>query len=49
VLGLLFWIAQISFLSMLYHLLVQIGLINIHQLLGLTGVLMFLVLALVAV
>ncbi|MBO0791200.1 MAG: hypothetical protein J2P36_09650 [Ktedonobacteraceae bacterium] len=49
VLGLLFWIAQISFLGMLYHLLVQVGLITIHQVLGITGALMLLVLALVAV
>lgn len=49
VLGLLFWIAQISFLSMLLNILVQIGFTSIHELFGLTGVLALLVLGTVAV
>ena len=49
VLGLLFWIAQIRFLSMLLNILVQIGFTSIHELLGLTGVLFLLVLGIVAV
>jgi hypothetical protein len=48
-LGLLFWIAQISFLSMLLNILVQIGFTSIHELFGLTGVLALLVLGTVAV
>jgi hypothetical protein len=49
VLGLVFWIAQISFLSMLLNILVQIGMTRIHVLLGLTGVLSFLILGIVAI
>jgi hypothetical protein len=49
VLGLLYWIAQIPFLSMLLNILVQIGFTSIHELLGLTGVLSLLVLGTVAV
>ncbi len=49
VLGLLFWIAQIPFLSILSHFFAQIGLRTIHQVFAFTGVFFFLVTALVAV
>jgi hypothetical protein len=49
VLGLLFWIAQISFLSMFLEVLDRINITGIHTLFGLTGVLAFLVLGTVAV
>lgn len=49
VLGLLYWIAQIPFLSVLSHILALIGLTHIHELLGVTGVVFLLILALVAV
>src|SRR5438105_1639432 len=48
VLGLLFWIAQIGFMSILPSSIVQI-MRSIHMLLGLTGVLFFLILGAVAV
>ncbi|EFH89061.1 hypothetical protein [Ktedonobacter racemifer] len=48
-LGLLLWIAQILDLYMLLRILLQIGMTYIHEILGITGTLAFIILAFVAV
>ncbi|GHO73194.1 hypothetical protein KSD_09650 [Ktedonobacter sp. SOSP1-85] len=48
-LGLLLWIAQILDLYMLLRILLQIGMTYIHETLGITGALAFIILAFVAV
>ncbi|HET8844031.1 MAG TPA: hypothetical protein VFN35_21375 [Ktedonobacteraceae bacterium] len=49
IIGLLFWVAQISFLSILFQFLLQIGLRNIHELLGIVGAAALLTLGILAV